>query len=36
MAGAESPVVSDRPEANRFAGDGHRLERASAGEENPA
>ena len=35
MAGAESPVVSDRPDANRFAGDGRRLDRASDDEENP-
>ncbi|PHX72024.1 MAG: hypothetical protein CK548_05225 [Opitutia bacterium] len=34
MAGAENPVVSDRPEANRFAGDGRRLDRASDGEKN--
>ena len=33
MAGAESPVVSDRPEAQRFPMDSRRLERTSAGEE---
>jgi len=32
MAGAESPVVPDRPEAQRFPMDIRRLERTSAGE----